>query len=81
MEFALSLGADAAFNTLTYTGPIESASSTLVVSGANAAYQSALGMTSNHGVVLGIGLPAGGVVIDGMFSYPFLTSSQSWAKP
>lgn len=38
-------------------------------------------MTSNHGVVLGIGLPAGGVVIDGVFPCSLLNSDQPWANP
>jgi len=36
---------------------VETAPATIVISGANAAYAGAIGLTSNHGVVVGVGIP------------------------
>src|ERR1700750_262725 len=57
LVLALKCGADKAINSITAKEPFERALSTIVISGVNAAYDSALGMTATHGAVLGIGLP------------------------
>lgn len=57
IKLALECGADKAFNSITNKEPVETAPATIVISGANAAYAGAIGLTSNHGVVVGVGIP------------------------
>lgn len=65
LNLARECGADKAINSLTSKEPLEQGVSTIVISGANAAYGSALGMTANHGAVLAVGLPAQDIQISG----------------
>lgn len=51
-------GADEAINSKSVTASTEKAPSTIVISGANAAYEAAVGLTATHGAVVAVGLPA-----------------------
>jgi D-arabinose 1-dehydrogenase-like Zn-dependent alcohol dehydrogenase len=73
LELARKSGADLAINSITAEKPFEKALSTLVISGANAAYDGALDMTANHGAVLAVGLPPSDLQISGMFIHIFWT--------
>jgi D-arabinose 1-dehydrogenase-like Zn-dependent alcohol dehydrogenase len=57
IKLALECGADKAINSITNKEAVETAPATIVISGANAAYAGAIGLTSNHGVVVGVGIP------------------------
>jgi len=74
LDLARECGADMAINSITGPKPFEQAPSTIVITGANAAYAGALDMTANHGVVLAVGLPAQDLAISGSFlpEYPWL---------
>ncbi|GAB7356268.1 hypothetical protein MBLNU459_g7077t2 [Dothideomycetes sp. NU459] len=58
LDLAKRCGADETLNMLDATSSFEQAMSTIVITGANAAYNGALGLTANHGVVIAVGLPA-----------------------
>jgi len=57
LDLASKCGADKAFNILNTETTFEKAPTTIIISGANQAYDGAADLTSNHGVILGIGLP------------------------
>jgi D-arabinose 1-dehydrogenase-like Zn-dependent alcohol dehydrogenase len=57
IKLAIECGADKAINSITNKEAVETAPATIVISGANAAYAGAIGLTSNHGVVVGVGIP------------------------
>lgn len=69
LDLARECGADQAINSITGPKPFEKALSTIVISGANAAYAGALDMTANHGAVLAVGLPPQDLSISGSFSF------------
>ncbi|KAJ5745465.1 alcohol dehydrogenase [Penicillium odoratum] len=57
LALARDCGADQAFDSLNLPSNPEKAASTLVISGASAAYNSAVGLTANHGAVVAVGIP------------------------
>jgi D-arabinose 1-dehydrogenase-like Zn-dependent alcohol dehydrogenase len=57
IKLAIECGADKAINSITDKEAVETAPATIVISGANAAYADAIGLTFNHGVVVGVGIP------------------------
>jgi len=63
LELAKRCGADEALNITSATTTFEKALTTIIISGANQAYDGAASLTSNHGVILGIGLPPAPVQI------------------
>jgi D-arabinose 1-dehydrogenase-like Zn-dependent alcohol dehydrogenase len=63
LEFAKRCGADEALNITKTDIPFELALTTIIISGANQAYDSAANLTKNHGIILGIGLPPAPVAI------------------
>lgn len=58
LQLAKKAGADEAFNSTDKTAQFEQALTTIVITGANAAYAGALALTANHGAVVAVGLPA-----------------------
>lgn len=69
LQMARECGADKTVNSITSTETPEKAASTIVISGANAAYAGALRMTSNHGAVLAVGLPPQDLQINSSFAH------------
>jgi len=57
LDIAKKCGADEALDVSDTATSFEKAATTIIISGANQAYNSAANLTSTHGVVLGIGLP------------------------
>lgn len=66
LELAKKSGADEAFDSRSTPTP-EKALSTIVITGADAAYQGAFGMTANHGAVIAVGLPSSDLKINRTF--------------
>ncbi|MCJ1302883.1 hypothetical protein MMC08_005688 [Hypocenomyce scalaris] len=56
LKLAKKCGADEAYNITDTSKTYEKATTTIVITGVNAAYQSALGLTANHGAVVAVGL-------------------------
>ncbi|PGH11600.1 hypothetical protein AJ80_07070 [Polytolypa hystricis UAMH7299] len=65
LELARKCGADQAFNSKNPPPDLEKAASTVVISGANAAYQVAADLTANHGAVVAVGIPMTDLQIPG----------------
>jgi threonine dehydrogenase-like Zn-dependent dehydrogenase len=72
IKLAIECGADKAINSITNKEAVETAPATIVISGANAAYAGAIGLTSNHGVVVGVGIPPEDLKINCLYpGFPF----------